>query len=289
MNLLSKILSLLIPQSEMQLQHLPTKTLTPFRIISIILISSSICITLILVVFISLINSSKHDRNTLTPSDYTLHSTSVEHIVFGIAATVDSWPKRKDYVRLWWEPKRMRGCVFLDSMPENFTHDNSLPPLCISEDTLRFRYTYRNGRRSAIRVARVISETVALNHSNVQWFVFGDDDTVFFPDNLAKTLSKYDHRLWYYIGANSEIFEQNRMFSFGMAFGGAGFAISYPLAKVLAKVLDSCLQRYPHLYGSDGRVYSCLAELGVGLTHEPGFHQVLIYLSHLQVQLSQFL
>lgn len=96
----------------------------------------------------------------------------------------------------------------------------------------------------------------------------------FFPDNLAKTLSKYDHRLWYYIGANSEIFEQNRMFSFGMAFGGAGFAISYPLAKVLAKVLDSCLQRYPHLYGSDGRVYSCLAELGVGLTHEPGFHQM---------------
>ncbi|KOM29755.1 hypothetical protein LR48_Vigan767s000800 [Vigna angularis] len=25
---------------------------------------------------------------------------------------------------------------------------------------------------------------------------------------------------------------------------------------------------YPHLYGSDGRVYSCLAELGVGLTHQ---------------------
>jgi hypothetical protein len=30
------------------------------------------------------------------------------------------------------------------------------------------------------------------------------------------------------------------------------------------------------LYGSDARVFSCLAELGVGLTHEPGFHQVKI-------------
>ncbi|RVW68453.1 hypothetical protein CK203_058366 [Vitis vinifera] len=31
--------------------------------------------------------------------------------------------------------------------------------------------------------------------------------------------------------------------------------------------------RYPHLFGSDARIFSCLAELGVGLTHEPGFHQ----------------
>ncbi|KAH9744414.1 hypothetical protein KPL70_003695 [Citrus sinensis] len=61
-----------------------------------------------------------------------------------------------------------------------------------------------------------------------------------------------------------------------MAFGEAGFAISSPLAKVLAKVFDSCVERYPHLYGSDSRVYSCLAELGVGLTREPGFHQVQI-------------
>lgn len=107
--------------------------------------------------------------------------------------------------------------------------------------------------------------------------MFGDDDTVFFPDNLVKTLSKYDHRLWYYIGANSESFMQNKFFSFNMAYGGAGFAISYPLAKVLTKVFDSCLERYPHLYGSDARISSCLAELGVGLTQEPGFHQVCLY------------
>ncbi|KAJ0666987.1 hypothetical protein HanPI659440_Chr17g0672821 [Helianthus annuus] len=106
------------------------------------------------------------------------------------------------------------------------------------------------------------------------WFVFGDDDTVFFHENLVKTLSKYDHELPYFIGSNSESFIQNRFFSFSMAFGGAGFAISYPLAKTLAKVLDSCLERYHHLYGSDGRISSCLAELGVGITREPGFHQV---------------
>lgn len=123
-------------------------------------------------------------------------------------------------------------------------------------------------------MARVVSETVALNHTDVRWFVFGDDDTAFFPENLLKVLSKYDHGLWYYIGSNSESYVQNTFFSFHMAFGGAGFAISYPLAKVLAKVLDSCIERYPHLYGSDGRISACIAELGISLTHEPGFHQM---------------
>lgn len=170
----------------------------------------------------------------------------------------------------------MRGCVFLEKpLSENET--GSLPPVCVSGDTSRFPYTCRNGLRSAIRVARVVLETVALDLSDVRWFVFGDDDTVFFPENLVKTLSKYDHRIWYYIGSNSEIYIQNKIFSFGMAFGGGGFAISYPLARVLAKVLDSCLERYPHLYGSDGRVYSCISELGVGLTKEPGFHQMDVH------------
>ncbi|KAK8469598.1 hypothetical protein PHAVU_005G113100 [Phaseolus vulgaris] len=170
----------------------------------------------------------------------------------------------------------MRGCVFVDALPheENVNNDGSLPPLCVSQDTSQFLYTYKGGLRSAIRVTRVVKETVALNHSGVRWYVFGDDDTIFFPHNLVKTLSKYDHRLWYYVGSYSEIYEGTQVFGFGMAFGGGGFAISSSLAQVLAKVLDSCIQRYPHLYGSDSRVYSCITELGVGLTHEPGFHQV---------------
>jgi hypothetical protein len=32
--------------------------------------------------------------------------------------------------------------------------------------------------------------------------------------------------------------------------------------------------RYPHLFGSDDRMHACMAELGIPLTKEPGFHQV---------------
>ncbi|CAI8592736.1 unnamed protein product [Vicia faba] len=242
-------------------------------------LSSSFCaITLFMFISILFFTTSKIVRlNISSSSTQAAESdpTDVNHLVFGIASTRNSWPKRKEYVKLWWN-KKIKGCVFVDNLPaqENDT-DDYVPPLCVSEDTSKFHYTYKRGLRSAIRVARVVKEIVELkNHSNVRWYVFGDDDTIFLPENLAKTLSKYDHRLWYYVGAYSENYEGSYAFGFGMAFGGGGFAISASLANVLSRVFDSCIERYSHLYGSDARVFSCIAELGVGLTYEPGFHQV---------------
>ncbi|KAL7606169.1 hypothetical protein Lser_V15G16971 [Lactuca serriola] len=254
----------------------PSKILISSRLKTLLFVPSIV----FLILYLSSSSFPGHSNTRISLHDdqeSTYVPTSLDHIVFGIASTVNAWPKRKEYVNMWWNPDTMRGCVFMDAPLDHDTlldYDFVFPPICISNDTSEFHYTWNGGLRSAIRVARVVSEIVALNHSNVRWFVFGDDDTLFFPENLVKTLSKYDHNLWYYIGSNSESYVQNRHFSFSMAYGGAGFAISYPLAKVLAKVLDSCLERYAHLYGSDGRISSCLAELGVAVTIEPGFHQM---------------
>lgn len=105
----------------------------------------------------------------------------------------------------------------------------------------------------------------------------GDDDTVFFPENLVTVLGKYDHNEMYYIGANSESVEQNVIHSYEMAFGGGGFAISYPLAAELVGILDGCIDRYAHFYGSDQKIQGCISEIGVQLTKELGFHQVYSY------------
>lgn len=88
--------------------------------------------------------------------------------------------------------------------------------------------------------------------------------------------------MWY-IGGNSESVEQNEMHAYDMAFGGGGFAVSYPLAEKLVKVLDGCLERYFYFYGSDQRIWACISEIGIPLTVEPGFHQVrtLIPLLHI--------
>ncbi|KAG5584225.1 hypothetical protein H5410_044659 [Solanum commersonii] len=79
----------------------------------------------------------------------------------------------------------------------------------------------------------------------------GDDDTIFFTENLVAILGKYDHNQMYYIGGNSESVEQNVVCSYSMAFGGGGIAISHLLAAELVKILDGCINRYHYLYGSD--------------------------------------
>lgn len=42
------------------------------------------------------------------------YETELKHVVFGIAASANLWLKRKEYIKLWWRPKEMRGVVWLD-------------------------------------------------------------------------------------------------------------------------------------------------------------------------------
>ncbi|XP_009799907.1 uncharacterized protein LOC107762417 [Nicotiana tabacum] len=208
-----------------------------------------------------------------------VEKTELEHVVFGIAASAKLWNKRKEYIKLWWKPeKKMRGIVWLDNSVKMLKNEtDSLPEVRISGDTSHYAYNNRQGHRSAIRISRIVSETLRLGMENVRWFVMGDDDTVFVTDNLLRILNKYDHNQYYYIGSLSESHLQNIYFSYSMAYGGGGFAISYPLAKALDKMQDRCIQRYPGLYGSDDRMQACMAELGVPLTKELGFHQYDVY------------
>ncbi|CAN1157326.1 hypothetical protein LINPERPRIM_LOCUS27552 [Linum perenne] len=208
--------------------------------------------------------------------------TSLRHVVFGIAASSGLWERRKEYIKLWYRPDQMRGVVWIDKAPPlpeggggdgGYGGDRFLPPIKISGDTSRFAYKHAKGDRSAIRISRIVSETVRLGMKDVRWLVMGDDDTVFVAENLLAVLNKYDHEQYYYIGSNSESHLQNIMFSYAMAYGGGGFAISYPLAEALSEMQDRCLGRYPGLYGSDDRIQACMAEIGVPLTKEPGFHQ----------------
>lgn len=210
--------------------------------------------------------------------------TQLRHVAFGIAASAKLWEKRKSYIKLWYRAREMRGVVWLDEKVENEndgdSDDEKLPPVRISGDTAKFKYTNKQGHRSAIRISRIVSETLKLGMKDVRWFVMGDDDTVFVTENLIRVLRKYDHNQYYYIGSLSESHLQNIYFSYNMAYGGGGFAISYPLAKALYKMQDRCIQRYPGLYGSDDRMQACMAELGVPLTKETGFHQVLNSFTH---------
>lgn len=209
-------------------------------------------------------NCAEHQQN--------LTVTDVSHIVFGIGASIKTWRNRKHYSELWWKPNVTRGFVWLDSEPDSDEPwPETSPPYRISSNWKRFKYIHS---QSAVRLSRIVLDSFRVGLPDARWFVMGDDDTVFFAENLAGVLAKYDHRKMYYVGGNSESVEQDAMHAYDMAFGGGGFAISYPLAAELAKIMDGCLNRYFYFYGSDQRVWACVAELGVSLTRELGFHQI---------------
>uniref|UniRef100_J3LFV9 Uncharacterized protein n=1 Tax=Oryza brachyantha TaxID=4533 RepID=J3LFV9_ORYBR len=231
-------------------------------------------------VSLSHLSTRNHTPSSLStpPAAPVSTATTLQQVVFGIAASARLWEKRKEYIGIWWRPNAgMRGFVWMDEPVQESSVPAGLPPIKISSDTSGFPYKNRRGHRSAIRISRIVSETFRLGLPGVRWYVMGDDDTVFLPDNLMAVLRKLDHRQPYYVGYPSESHLQNIYFSYGMAFGGGGFAISQPLAARLERMQDACIHRYPSLYGSDDRIQACMAELGVPLTRHPGFHQYDVY------------
>ncbi|KAK2996813.1 hypothetical protein RJ639_019076 [Escallonia herrerae] len=205
----------------------------------------------------------------------TISPTKIDHIVFGIVGSSNTWSYKRWYTQSWWKPNVTRGFLFLDRAPiEHLPWPPSYPSVRVSEDTSRFNEYNKHRMPFAIRMVRVILETFKAENKGVRWYVMADDDTVLIVENLVEVLSTYDHNKYFYIGMNSESILSNAYNSFGMAFGGAGYALSYPLAEALAKNLDECLKRYPTLYGSDHILQSCVADLGVSLTQEKGFHQI---------------
>ncbi|XP_070008688.1 uncharacterized protein [Nicotiana sylvestris] len=250
-----------------------------------IIIIKSFLITFCLVASIYLISNAHlfkkyaYDTAAVTNKQENIskeeEETNISHILFGIGGSTKSWNNRSSYSELWWRPNVTRGFVWLDEIPqENEPWPETFPPYRVSEDTSTFKYTCWFGDRSAVRIARILKESFELGLNNVRWFVMGDDDTVFFTENLVTVLTKYDHNQMYYIGGISESVEINVLGSYSQAFGGGGIAISYPLAAELVKILDGCINRYHYLYASDQKIGSCVTEIGVSLTKEPGFHQM---------------
>ncbi|XP_075091487.1 uncharacterized protein LOC142171697 [Nicotiana tabacum] len=201
--------------------------------------------------------------------------TNVSHLVFGITSSSKTWKDRISYVESWWRPNVTRGFVFLENFPrELLPWPSTCPPFKISENTSRYKMYDKHPIPQTIRMARVVAETFKMENKSARWYIMADDDTIFFLDNLVEVLSKYDHRKYFYVGMNSETHASNFVHSFNMAFGGGGYVFSYALVEAMVDNLDICIKRYPTYYGGDRILQSCVADLGVSLTRQKGFHQM---------------
>lgn len=207
--------------------------------------------------------------------------TNLSHIVFGIAGSMNTWKIKRFYTQAWWRPNITRGYLFLDRPPtkEFLPWSPSSPPFRVNENVEVLKLDPKVMRPFQVRIVRTILEMFRFGDQDVRWYVMADDDTVFAVDNLVEALAKYDHTKKFYIGTNSECVKSNFDFAFEMAFGGAGYALSYPLVAALAGKLDSCIKKYSRAWvTSDLMLYSCLSDQGVALTHNPGFHQVINFI-----------
>ncbi|KAK6164121.1 hypothetical protein DH2020_000985 [Rehmannia glutinosa] len=124
------------------------------------------------------------------------------------------------------------------------------------------------------RMVHGILELFREEHEDMRWIVMGDDDSIFFVDNIVDVLAEYDHTKYYYLGWHSESVISNYWFSFNQAFGGGGIVLSYPLAKALVRDMDGCLIRYAQSSSADLITMTCIADIGVNLTPHKGIHQV---------------
>ncbi|CAN1755484.1 hypothetical protein LINPERHAP1_LOCUS5741 [Linum perenne] len=221
-----------------------------FRIHHLRILHKSCVISSLVVLLLLLTFRSKHALFHQSSDLSTSSATNISHIGFIVVTSLTTWKHRRPYTDSWWRPNVTRGYVFFDQDPSEF-----LP-------------------WPSVRIFRSILDMYRVGDRDLRWFILCDDDTVFFVDNMVEVLGKYDHREYHYIGSSSECAPCNGIYSFDMAFGGAGYALSYALVDALASKLDACIARYHYLSVSDQLAYSCLADFGVSLTVEEGFHQI---------------
>ena len=90
----------LAPSLIMKSIHKPIKTKP---LMKFILVSSSFC-AISLCVSVLLLATPKIVEVGSSPQ-YVSDPTTVDHLVFGIASSGISWPKRKEYSKIWWNWK----------------------------------------------------------------------------------------------------------------------------------------------------------------------------------------
>lgn len=206
-------------------------------------------------------------------------ATDLTHLVFGLIGSEGAWHHRRHYIESWWRPNSTRGMLYLDTAP---TGDDLLPwsaaspPYRVSDNLTEFLQETNAVAPIMIRMVHGIMEVMrdVVDDGKVRWVVMGDDDSIFFVDNIVDVLAQYDHTKYYYLGGPSEFIMSNFWFSFNQGFGGAGFMLSYPLARALANDMDSCLRRYAHLNSADLITMVCIADVGVNLSPQKGIHQI---------------
>jgi hypothetical protein len=107
----------------------------------------------------------------------------------------------------------------------------------------------------------------------IQWFAIGDDDTLWFINNLLHTLRQYNSSNKIYLGDVSDAVSQIARHGDSFAYGGGDILLSRPLALLFAQHFQLCGRSI--YIGGDGMIGRCVYQVSnVSLTKNKNFHQM---------------
>nr|GMC47994.1 uncharacterized protein LOC109156312 [Ipomoea batatas] len=175
---------------------------------------------------------------------------------------------KKWYRGSWGREHNAPGDVFLDGAPRGGGYGGRLrrvQGVGGNRGTERRKHHLNTGRMS-VRWWRLLGR----GKGGARWVRSVRRRTVFFCGEFGEGLGGRS-RAALLVGMNSDATLPNWVYSFGMAFGGGGFFFSYPLAEAGFGIWIFVPKRDPPLM--EGPYFaSCVADLGVSLTQEKGFH-----------------
>lgn len=110
-----------------------------------------------------------------------------------------------------------------------------------------------------------------------KWFAVGDDDTLWFLENLLIHLEPLRHTEPIYLGDISESLSARQSYGSDFAYGGGGVILSQELISRLEKTSRNCDIKNTGI-GGDAILGQCIRKLNLYLTRNSYFHQMDFYM-----------
>ena len=119
-------------------------------------------------------------------------------IAYGLCSSVQTFPGRLEVMTQWWQPG-MSGAVFVDTMPEGYDRQDVPKGLDVAVSSRPWAFVSEAERCAWSQITDLYRK-----FPQSDWFVIGDDDTLFVPEAVELYLRSLPaSKKWYSFGHKS--------------------------------------------------------------------------------------
>lgn len=200
---------------------------------------------------------------------------NIEEIYFLLTTNTQRIHHTKLLIQFWSKYKNIQCIIFFEE--EDFLKREYLKEyLETNEVSCQIQTT--NIQRYEERYFQLIQfglNYIIKQNKTFQWFAIGDDDTIWFINNLLNTLKQYNSSKFIYLGnisdRNQSVYHHGDFY----AYGGAGILLTKPLVLLISQYSSRCLKQFKNSFGGDEIIGKCITKLlNISLTKNKYFHQI---------------